>query len=100
LRAIEAFRAGSVEFPRRTVFAISLQLQIGLLATGQYLTMFPQSVMHYSARRFSIRALPLELPLPPIETGIIVLKNRTLSPAARLFIECSRGVAKSLAKAS
>jgi hypothetical protein len=29
--------------------------------------------------------------------GIITLKNRTLSPVAQLFIDCTREVAKSMA---
>jgi hypothetical protein len=30
--------------------------------------------------------------------GIMTLKNRTLSPLARLFIDCAREVAKPLAR--
>jgi hypothetical protein len=42
--------------------------------------------------------LPVELPIASVPNGIITLRNRTLSPVARLFIEHAREVAKPLAK--
>jgi hypothetical protein len=44
------------------------------------------------------KALPVKTPENPYPTGIITLKNRTLSPLAELFINCAREVAKPLAK--
>jgi len=41
--------------------------------------------------------LPIELHTPPRPVGTITLKNRTISPAAELFIESAREVAKPLA---
>jgi hypothetical protein len=38
------------------------------------------------------------VPVPPLENGIVTLKNRTLNPVAKLFIEHAREVAKPLAK--
>jgi hypothetical protein len=40
--------------------------------------------------------LPVELPLVRVPVGIVTLKNRTLGPVARLFIEHAREVAKPL----
>ena len=48
--------------------------------------------------RPEIRVLPVELPIGPVPIGIFTLKNRSLSPAAQLFIEHAREVAKPLAK--
>jgi hypothetical protein len=42
--------------------------------------------------------LPVELPTAPVPVGIIILRNRSLSPTAQLFIEHAREVAKPLAK--
>ena len=44
--------------------------------------------------------LPIELSLAREPIGIVTLKNRTLSPVAKLFIEHAREVAKPLANAS
>jgi hypothetical protein len=40
----------------------------------------------------------LRFALPPLPIGIMTLKNRTISPVARLFIECARELAKPMAK--
>jgi hypothetical protein len=42
--------------------------------------------------------LPVKLPLASIPIGIVTIGNRTLSPVARLFIECAREIAKPLTK--
>jgi len=36
--------------------------------------------------------------MAPMAVGIMTVKNRTLSPVAKLFIECAREVAKPLRK--
>jgi DNA-binding transcriptional LysR family regulator len=68
-----------------------------LLATGQFVTAFPRSVLHLYADRFSLKALPLDLPARPWPVRLLTLKDRTLSPLVERFIECSRDVAKSIA---
>jgi DNA-binding transcriptional LysR family regulator len=95
--AVEAFRASGLEYPRVTVFAVLPEVRIRLLATGRFLTVFPNSVLANSKLRSVIRVLPVKMELPHIPTGIVTLKNRTLSPAAKLFIEHAREVTKSLA---
>lgn len=44
------------------------------------------------------QVLPVKLPLSRGPIGIITMKNRTLSPVAKLFIEHAREVAKPMAK--
>jgi DNA-binding transcriptional LysR family regulator len=95
--AVEAFRASGLDYPRVTVFAILPEVRIRLLLTGRFLTIFSNSVLANSKLRSIIRFLPVRMTLPHIPTGIVTLKNRTLSPAAKLFIEQAREVAKSLA---
>jgi DNA-binding transcriptional LysR family regulator len=45
-----------------------------------------------------LKALPLQSLPHRRPTGIVTLKRRTLSPLARLFIDCARDVAKPFAK--
>jgi DNA-binding transcriptional LysR family regulator len=68
-----------------------------LLATGQFITAFPHSVMHLYADRFSLKILPIDLPVRPWPVAVVTLKNRTLSPVVERFIDCAREVAKSFA---
>jgi hypothetical protein len=42
--------------------------------------------------------LPGELPIALVPSGIVTLKNRTLSPVGQLFVDSARNVAKALAK--
>jgi hypothetical protein len=42
--------------------------------------------------------LPVDMPVRPWPVTITTLKNRTLSPVAERFIECSREVAKSMGR--
>jgi DNA-binding transcriptional LysR family regulator len=55
--------------------------------------------LQFSAKRFGLKRLPIELPVPPRLIGIVTVKNRTISPAARVFIDLTREVTKPLAKA-
>lgn len=94
----EVFRASGIEFPRHGALCNSLQFTYMLMATGRYLGLFPRSLLHFSGNRFSLKVLPIKLPITPPPVGIVTLKNRTIPPAAKLFIDCVRTVAKPLAK--
>jgi DNA-binding transcriptional LysR family regulator len=95
---VEAFRASGLDYPRTTVFAVSPEVRISLLATERFLTIVPTSVLRFSTRRPQLKVLPVKLQHARTPVGIITLKNRTLSPTAQLFIDCAREVAKPLAK--
>jgi DNA-binding transcriptional LysR family regulator len=69
-----------------------------LAATGPFLAIVPASMLRFYTDYASIKLLPVELPMTQRSIGIITLKNRTLSPLARLFTECAREVAKPFAK--
>jgi DNA-binding transcriptional LysR family regulator len=53
--------------------------------------------MKLYARRFSLKALPVEIPGRPWPVAMVTLKNRTLSPVVELFIEHLRTFSQSLA---
>jgi hypothetical protein len=54
-------------------------------------------MLHFSAKRLSMKVLPVEMPIQMWPIGIIALKGRTPNPAQRLLVECARQVAKPFA---
>lgn len=95
---VDAFRASGLEPPRARVMTRSLHLRNRLLATGRFLAVLSQSALRFAGKHPPLKVLPVELPSTRGTTGIITLKNRTLSPLARLFIEHTRAVAKEIAR--
>ncbi len=96
--AMEAFVAKGLDYPRMTVVTDSPHVRMSLLATGRFLTIFPASTVRFPTQRPELKVLPVELPMAVVANGIVTLKNRTLSPLAKLFIDTAREVAKPLAK--
>ena len=96
--AVEAFRASGLDYPRVTLVTNSPEVRMSFLATGRYLTIFADLILRFPTKRPEIKVLPIELPMARVPIGIVTLKNRTLSPAAQLFINSAREVAKPLAK--
>jgi DNA-binding transcriptional LysR family regulator len=90
----EAFRVQGLDFPPTAVVAYAYEIRVSLLATNRYLTILPESVLRFPAIDPRIKLLAVELPLRRMPIGVITLKNRTLSPAAQLFIDCAREMAK------
>ena len=60
------------------------------------MTALPASVLRLN--REALRELPIAMPMLRWPVAIVTLKNRALNPAAALFIECAREIAKPLAK--
>jgi DNA-binding transcriptional LysR family regulator len=96
----EAFQAKGLEPPRITVSSSSILSYTSLLATGRFLAVYPASWLHLHGRTSSLKALPVDLRFRSLNAGIVTLKNRPVSPAAKLFIECAREVTRPLAKAN
>ena len=91
----EAFAARGLAVPPESVSA-DVNVRIHLLATGRFLTIFPESLVQSIAERWSIKALPIDLGIRAPPVGIVTLKNRTLNPVVQLFIDAAREVAKSI----
>jgi hypothetical protein len=51
-----------------------------------------ESLVRFSGQRLALKTLPIGLPIPIGPVGIVTLKNRTLNPVTRLFIEAAREV--------
>jgi DNA-binding transcriptional LysR family regulator len=94
----DIFGAKRLPLPRASVVAFSLEMTINLVSTGRYLAVHPESVFSFPAKQPFMRKLPVELPTTNAPIGILTLKNRTLSHAAQLFVDCAREMAKPLAK--
>jgi DNA-binding transcriptional LysR family regulator len=91
----EAFRASGFEPPSAMVLTVSLHLYMRLIETGRWLGLVPASVMRFGGKRMHIKILPVKISSPPAPVGFITVKDRTLTPLAERFIECTRKVANS-----
>jgi DNA-binding transcriptional LysR family regulator len=96
--AAELFRARGLPFPAKGATG-GLQMNDTLLATGRYLGFYSRSLLRLKAKRWKIVVLPIDLPPQNSAVGIITLKRRTISPLARLFVECAHDMTRSLALA-
>lgn len=95
----EAFKESGLKVPQPKIVSFSVHLRNRLLATGRYLTVLPGSLLRFTDLPASLKALPVKLPIEPRPVAIVALKDRTLSPVAKLFIDCAREVTKPLANA-
>lgn len=95
----DTFSAHGLEPPRNVAFCNSMLMNHALLATGRYLAVFSNSFLHLSARRLAIRTLPMKFTLQAHPFGIMTLKNRTLSPIAKVFVAHAREIGSGFAKA-
>jgi DNA-binding transcriptional LysR family regulator len=93
-----AFQACGLEVPRTCVSVHSIQMQNALLATGRFITILPETMMHFAAQRLGLKVLPVDLPIEPTPVAIVTLKDRELPPVGNLFIERARTAAQPLAK--
>jgi DNA-binding transcriptional LysR family regulator len=82
----DAFRARGLKAPRAMVTSNSINVRMHLLAGGRFLTFIAASVLRQNAKRWSLKALPVDLGVQQLTVAVATLKNRTLSPAAELFI--------------
>ena len=93
----EAFEAHGLGPPRVSLTTYSLPLRTNLVATGRFLTVFPTFAMPRDASRHALKVLPVELPHCAWPFGVVMLKNRMLSPVAERFLEHVRGFTRVLA---
>jgi DNA-binding transcriptional LysR family regulator len=94
----EAFRARGLGAPRISLMTLSVHLRTNMLASGHFITTFPNSVARLHADRFSLKVLPVDLPARPWPVAIVTLKNRTLSPGVERFIAHVRDFTRPMRK--
>jgi DNA-binding transcriptional LysR family regulator len=84
--------------PAAPVICSSIEMYWGLLATGRFIAAMPLSLLRFAPQRNTVVELPIKVVTRPNPVGIVTLRNRTLSPAARLFIEKTREIIVPLRK--
>ena len=93
----QAFQKCSVKFPPKgTVWGFP-SLACALLPQEAFVTALPASLLRFGANLPPLKILPVDLPADPWPVGVMTLKNRTLTPVVKLFIDCAREVVKPLA---
>jgi len=95
---VEIFRGCGLRPPHPRVVGLSMHLVLKLLATGGFLALCPGSMLHFSGKSMTLKALPVRLPAQQSAVGVIALKNRTLSPTAERFLDLAQKIAKPLPK--
>jgi len=91
-----AFQANNLPVPKMRVMTFSVQLRAHLLATGDFVTALPRSMLRFNPELRGLKQLPIELPDPGFPVIIVTLKDRTLTPAVHLFLDALRKHIKSL----
>jgi DNA-binding transcriptional LysR family regulator len=90
----DAFRAAGLRYPHTAVIAEPAEARMALLATGRFISIFPDSVLRFSVKQPRLSVLPIKETLSRVPVGIVTLKNRTIGPLAQLVISNARDVAK------
>ena len=91
---IAAFRAHGLDAPGATVTSNSMNVRMHLLAGGRFLTFIAESLLRQNAKRWSLKALPVDLGGQQLTVAVATLRNRTLNPTARLFIDHLKAAAR------
>ncbi len=94
----QAFRKSGLSLPRTVVSTASNHFCHRMLADGRFVGISFDGSLHFDAQIPRLKVLPVEIPFPPVPISIVALKDRTVSPAAPLFIECARDITRPLAK--
>jgi DNA-binding transcriptional LysR family regulator len=95
LMLTDAFRARGLEPPEPHITTFSILLRNNLASRGDYISVLPRSVLRLGAARYGLKELPVPLSSArrsPL--AIVTLRNRSLTPSVRVFIEAARQVAK------
>jgi DNA-binding transcriptional LysR family regulator len=93
---LELFRANNLQPPQPCITTLSGQLTVTLIASGRFVGVLPSSVAQFHAGRAGLKILPLRLPPVQFPATIVTLKNRTLSPPAKLFVASAHQAIKSI----
>ncbi len=92
---IEAFRTAGLA-PPISITTFSIHLRSILSMRGHFIAVLPVSILRFNPGLYSLKELPVDLPMAQLPALIVTLKNRTLTPPATRFIECAREVARAM----
>jgi DNA-binding transcriptional LysR family regulator len=97
LLVADAFRRVGLKPPAASVIVGSAQCTSNLVAKGQYLGVLGSMFLHFRPPSVRLKVLPVDaITVSPI--SVVTLRDRTLSPVAKLFIDFTREVIKPLAR--
>ena len=92
----DIFRRNNLEWPRSIVTAISIHMRVNLLASGNFISVLPTTILRHRGNSAWLRALDVDLnEAGPI--AAITLKKRRPAGALKLFLEAGRRVSKTIA---
>ena len=94
----DAFRAQGLKFPPKGAAYGGASFLCSNLPRGPYVGTLPASLLRFGVNLPQLKVLPVHLRIPPWPVGVMTLKNRTLTPVVKLFIDCAREVAKPIAR--
>lgn len=92
----EALRAAGLPGSEFTVTTFSVHLRSILAMRGRFIAVLPASVLRFNPGLYALKELQVDLPMPQPPALIVTLKNRTLSPPVKHFIDCARDVARAM----
>jgi DNA-binding transcriptional LysR family regulator len=82
----EAFTSRGLPMPKVVVKTFSVQIRANMVSSGRFIATFPKSMVRFYADRFSLKILPVDLPIRPWPVAFLTIKNRTLSSVVTTFI--------------
>ena len=92
----DAFERRGLKPPDAVVACYSTNLRANLASRGQSIAVLPRSYLLLSAERYSLKQLPIQLSAIRSPVAVVTVRNRTLTPAVEVFIECAREIGRSL----
>jgi DNA-binding transcriptional LysR family regulator len=91
-----AFQRRGLPPPQRAITARQARVTSRLVAGGQFLGVLASAYLSFEDSRLPLKILPVDLTMADIPTSVVTLKNRTLSPIAKTFIETLHVMARPL----
>lgn len=92
----DAFATHGLDVPRATVSTRSTHALNVLMANGPFLTILPRTMLRLPQKQPLLTALAVDMRTTRHPICLITLKNRSLSPAAKVFIEAAAAVVKTM----
>jgi DNA-binding transcriptional LysR family regulator len=93
---VDLFRRRKLPLPPTVVTTISIYMRLNLLASGDFLTVLPLTMLRHRSNRAWLRALDVDLSDTSSPIAAITLKRRHSGGAVRLFRQASLEVCKGI----
>ncbi len=84
--------------PRPTVTTTSTYALSMLVAGGPFLAIHPRAMLSIPGEHPQLVAMDADLAVTRAPIGLITLKKRSLSPAAKVFLESAEAVVKAMGR--